>query len=149
MRGIYQLGKLYQLKQPYSRMQIMLVPTTMLERMVIFMAAHQRIQKRTTRTIKRGRELAENELKKHFDADAFLILAEIAKLDAVPDSDINEHIDTSKDMFAEYMWSRSAQDLAAYMAQVHQIISELYHTVESVEEREIIKNELAKMAQIC
>ena len=42
-----------------------------------------------------------------------------------------------------------AQDLAAYMAQVHQIISELYHTVESVEEREIIKNELAKIAQIC
>ena len=39
--------------------------------------------------------------------------------------------------------------IAAYMAQVHQIISELYHTVESVEEREIIKNELAKMAQIC
>ena len=33
--------------------------------------------------------------------------------------------------------------------QVHQIVSELYHTVESVEEREIIKNELAKMAQIC
>lgn len=27
--------------------------------------------------------------------------------------------------------------------------SELYHTVESVEDREIIKNELAKMAQIC
>ena len=52
-------------------------------------------------------------------------------------------------MFAEYMRSRSAQDLAAYMAQVHQIISELYHTGESVEEREIIKNELAKIAQIC
>lgn len=52
-------------------------------------------------------------------------------------------------MFAEYMRSRSSADLAAYMAQVHQIISELYHTVESVEEREIIKNELAKMAQIC
>lgn len=96
-----------------------------------------------------ARELAENELKKHFDADAFLILAEIARLDAVPDSDIDEHIDTSKDMFAEYMRSRSAQDLATYMAQVHQIVSELYHTVESVEEREIIKNELAKMAQIC
>ena len=45
--------------------------------------------------------------------------------------------------------SRSSADLAAYMAQVHQIISELYHTVERVEEREIIKNELAKMAQIC
>lgn len=96
-----------------------------------------------------AKELAENELKKHFDADAFLILAEIAKLDAVPDSDIDEHIDTSKDMFAQYMRSRSAQDLTAYMAQVHQIISELYHTVESVEKREIIKNELAKMAQIC
>lgn len=96
-----------------------------------------------------ARELAENELKKHFDADAFLILAEIARLDAVPDSDIDEHIDTSKDMFAEYMRSRSRADLAAYMVQVHQIISELYHTVESVEEREIIKNELAKMAQIC
>lgn len=96
-----------------------------------------------------AKELAENELKKHFDADAFLILAEIARLDAVPDSDIDEHIDTSKDMFAEYMRSRSAQDLATYMAQVHQIVSELYHTVESVEEREIIKNELAKMAQIC
>ena len=52
-------------------------------------------------------------------------------------------------MFAKYMRSRSAQGLAAYMAQVHQIVSELYHTVESVEEREIIKNELAKMAQIC
>lgn len=96
-----------------------------------------------------AKELAENELKKHFDADAFLILAEIAKLDAVPDSNIDEHIDTSKDMFAQYMRSRSRADLTAYMAQVHQIISELYHTVESVEEREIIKNELAKMTQIC
>ena len=45
--------------------------------------------------------------------------------------------------------SRASADLAAYMTQVHQIISELYHTVESVEEREIIKNELANMAQIC
>ena len=34
-------------------------------------------------------------------------------------------------------------------SKLHQIISELYHNVESVEEREIIKNELAKMAQIC
>ena len=55
-----------------------------------------------------AKELAENELKKHFDTDAFLILAEIARLDAVPDSDIDEHIDTSKDMFAEYMRSRSS-----------------------------------------
>ena len=62
---------------------------------------------------------------------------------------LDEHIDTSKDMFAEYMRSSSSADLAAYMAQVHQIISELYHTVESVEEREIIRNALAKMAQIC
>ena len=37
--------------------------------------------------------------------------------------------------YQQIMQGRSAQDLAAYMAQVHQIISELYHTVESVEER--------------
>ena len=35
---------------------------------------------------------------------------EIARLDAVPDSDIDEHIDTSKDMFAEYMRSRSSAE---------------------------------------
>ena len=50
-----------------------------------------------------AKELAENELKKHFDADAFIILALIDKMniDLVPDSNVEILLSTIRKMLSE------------------------------------------------
>ena len=52
-----------------------------------------------------AKELAENELAKHFDVDAFIILALVDKMniDLVPDSNVDEAITDIQDLFINYM----------------------------------------------
>lgn len=49
-----------------------------------------------------AKQLAEKQLEKGFDVEAFLILCEINKLDAIPDSNIDEHISDIGQMFIDY-----------------------------------------------
>ena len=82
-----------------------------------------------------------------WDTDAFLVMGMLKLLehvDAVPESDIDEHIDTSKDLFVQYMENKTLDNLRAYMAQVCQIIFELYNTT-TISERELIAAELDKL----
>ena len=62
-----------------------------------------------------AKELAENELKKHFDVDAFLILALVDKLniDLVPESNVDETITDIQGLFVSYMRNRNLDSMFA------------------------------------
>lgn len=101
-----------------------------------------------------GEQLATTSLKGgKWDTEAFLVLSvsELLKrsgLDLVPESQIDEKTDISKDLFISYMKNRTVGNLQAYLSQIHQIISELYHTVQTDMEREVIKNSVANLEKI-
>ena len=96
-----------------------------------------------------ARELAENELKKHFDADAFIILALIDKMniDLVPDSNVDETITDIQSLFVNYMHNRSISNLEALMSTIRKMLSELYHTC-STEEKEVFTKYLSNLENI-
>ena len=60
-----------------------------------------------------AKKLAENELKKHFDVDAFLILALVDKMniDLVPESNVDETITDIQGLFVSYMRNRTKENL--------------------------------------
>lgn len=96
-----------------------------------------------------AKELAENELKKHFDVDAFIILALVDKMniDLVPDSNVDEVITDIQDLFINYMKNRSITNLEALMSTIRKMLSELYHTC-STEEKEIFTKYLSNLEDI-
>ena len=96
-----------------------------------------------------ARELAENELKKHFDTDAFIILALINKMniDLVPDSNVDETITDIQSLFVNYMHNRSISNLEALMSTIRKMLSELYHTCTS-EEKEVFTKYLSNLEDI-
>lgn len=82
-----------------------------------------------------------------WDTDAFLVMAMLELLkraDVLPDSDIDEHIDTSKDLFVQYMNDKTLDNLKLYIAQVCQIVFEIYHT-STASERSLIISELDRL----
>ena len=96
-----------------------------------------------------AKELAENELKKHFDVDAFLILALVDKMniDLVPESNVDETITDIQGLFINYMHNRSIGNLEALMSTIRKMLSELYHTCTS-EEKEVFAKHLSNLENI-
>lgn len=96
-----------------------------------------------------AKELAENELKKHFDVDAFLILALVDKMniDLVPESDVDETIADIQGLFVKYMEQRNSQNLETLLSTIYKMLSELYMTCDS-EEKEIFKKHLGSLQNI-
>lgn len=98
-----------------------------------------------------AKELAENELKKHFDAEAFIILALLHKLDVsfdiVPESNIDESIENIQDLFVEYMRHRNLDNLEVLLATIRKMLSELYMSCDT-EEKEVFKKHLTTLQNI-
>jgi hypothetical protein len=96
-----------------------------------------------------AKELAENELKRHFDADAFIILALIDKMniDLVPESNVDETITDIQGLFINYMHNRSIGNLEALMSTIRKMLSELYHTC-TTEEKEVFAKYLSNLEDI-
>lgn len=98
-----------------------------------------------------AKELAENELKKHFDADAFIILALLDKLDVsvdlVPESTIDESIENIQDLFVEYMHHRNLDNLEILLSTIRKMLSELYMSCDT-EEKEVFKKHLTTLQNI-
>ena len=96
-----------------------------------------------------AKELAENELKKHFAADAFIILALIDKMnvDLVPESNVDETITDIQGLFINYMHNRSISNLEALMSTIRKMLSELYHTC-TTEEKEGCTKHLSNLESI-
>ena len=87
-----------------------------------------------------AKELAENELKKHFDVDAFILLALIDKMniDLVPESTVDETITDIQGLFVSYMRNRTKENLEILLSTIRKMLSELYMTCNS-DEKEIFK----------
>ena len=96
-----------------------------------------------------AKELAENELKKHFDVDAFLILALVDKMniDLVPESDVDETIIDIQSLFVSYMRNRTKDSLEILLSTIRKMLSELYVTCNS-DEKEIFKKHLETLQNI-
>lgn len=96
-----------------------------------------------------AKELAENELKRHFDVDAFLILALVDKMniDLVPESNVDETIIDIQSLFVSYMRNRTKDSLEILLSTIRKMLSELYMTCDS-EEKEIFKKHLETLQNI-
>ena len=96
-----------------------------------------------------AKELAENELKKHFDVDAFLILALVDKMniDLVPESNVDETITDIQGLFVSYMRNRTKENLEILLSTIRKMLSELYTTCNS-DEKEIFKKHLETLQNI-
>ena len=96
-----------------------------------------------------AKELAENELKKHFDTDAFLILALVDKMniDLVPESNVDETITDIQGLFVSYMRNRTKENLEILLSTIRKMLSELYMTCNS-DEKEIFKKHLGTLQNI-
>lgn len=96
-----------------------------------------------------AKELAENELKKHFDTDAFIILALVDKMniDLVPESNVDETITDIQGLFVSYMRNRTKENLEILLSTIRKMLSELYMTCNS-DEKEIFKKHLETLQNI-
>ena len=96
-----------------------------------------------------AKELAENELKKHFDVDAFILLALIDKMniDLVPESNVDETITDIQGLFVSYMRNRTIENLEILLSTIRKMLSELYMTC-NLEEKEIFKKHLETLQNI-
>jgi hypothetical protein len=96
-----------------------------------------------------AKELAENELKRHFDVDAFLILALVDKMniDLVPESNVDETIIDIQSLFVSYMRNRTKENLEILLSTIRKMLSELYMTCD-LDEKEIFKKHLETLQNI-
>jgi hypothetical protein len=96
-----------------------------------------------------AKELAENELKRHFDVDAFLILALVDKMniDLVPESNVDETIIDIQSLFVSYMRNRTKDSLEILLSTIRKMLSELYMTC-NLDEKEIFKKHLETLQNI-
>ena len=93
--------------------------------------------------------LRNNELKKHFDVDAFLILVLVDKMniDLVPESNVDETITDIQGLFVSYMRNRTKENLEILLSTIRKMLSELYMTCNS-DEKEIFKKHLETLQNI-
>lgn len=99
-----------------------------------------------------AKQLAEKSLEKGFDVEAFLVLAEIQRLqpieDLVEESTVDEDINDISKLFIKYFYDRSVQNLEDLLISIRQMLSELYHTVETNEERDLFKSYLSDLSDM-
>lgn len=97
-----------------------------------------------------AKQLAENQLTKGFDVEAFLILAEIQRMsdiDLVPESNIDETITDIQGLFINYMHNRNIDNLEILLSTIRKMLSELYMSCTETE-REIFKKHLTTLQNI-
>lgn len=96
-----------------------------------------------------AKELAENELKRHFDVDAFIIMALITGMnfDLVPESNVDETIEDIQGLFVSYMRNRTKDNLEILLSTIRKMLSELYMTCD-LDEKEIFKKHLETLQNI-
>lgn len=97
-----------------------------------------------------ARQLAENELSKHFDVDAFIILALLDKMDVdlVPESNVDETITDIQGLFVQYMNNRTVENLELLLSTIRRMLSELYNTCDDTE-KDLFKKHLYTIGNIC
>lgn len=89
-----------------------------------------------------ARQLAEKELTKGFDVEAFLILAELSRMDAVPESNVDEGISDIGKIFIEYFYNQSTENLVKLADRLIQTVSEVYQTIGNADDKRLFREKL-------
>ena len=98
-----------------------------------------------------AKRLATNSLAKGFDVQAFIILTLLNKeepVDLVPQSNVDERIQDIMNCFVKYFYNKNVDNLDSLLSTVHKMLSELYHTAESEQERELFRQHLQALSSI-
>ena len=91
-------------------------------------------------------ELANKALNSGFDPEAYIVKYIAEKklkenpVDLIPDSSIDEGIQLLLDLFVSYYNNKSVDTLEPFLLILRQVISELYHTCPTQDERDEIRN---------
>lgn len=101
-----------------------------------------------TESIPMAKKLAERQLEKGFDVEAFLILAEINKMDTIPESNIDEHITDIGKMFEEYYYNPNTEALENLLNRFISTLSEIYHNIYTAEEKVLFKTKIQVLNSI-
>lgn len=96
-------------------------------------------------SIPMAKQLAEKQLEKGFDVEAFLILCEINKMDAIPESNVDEHISDIGQMFIEYYYNPSTEALEKLCNSFILTISEVYNTIYNIEDKNLLKTKIQSL----
>lgn len=96
-----------------------------------------------------AKQLAENELKRHFDIQAFMILCLLSQIetDLVPESTVDETITDIQSLFVRYMHNRTTNNLEILLSTIRKMISELYMSC-SENERSIFEKHINSLTNI-
>lgn len=96
-----------------------------------------------------AKQLAENELKRHFDIQAFMILCLLSQIetDLVPESTVDETITDIQSLFVRYMHNRTTNNLEILLSTIRKMISELYMSC-SENERSIFDKHINSLTNI-
>ena len=89
-----------------------------------------------------ARQLAEKELTKGFDVEAFLVLAELSRMDAVPESNVDEGISDIGKIFIEYFYNQSTENLVRLADRLIQTVSEVYQTIGNADDKRLFKTKI-------
>ena len=91
-------------------------------------------------------ELANKALNTSFDPEAYIVkfiaeerIKENKAKDIIPDSSVDEGIQLLLDLFVSYYNNKSVDTLEPFLLMLRQIISELYNTCNTDEERDTIR----------
>lgn len=99
-----------------------------------------------------ARQLAENQLKKGFDVEAFLILmaleGNVKNIDLIPESHIDETLTDITGLLVKYFNNKTIKNLDILLSTVRQMMSELYHTCETNEEKQLFKGYFSDLSSI-
>lgn len=104
-------------------------------------------------------ELAEQALKRgRVDSDAYLVKVisemvmsrteSVSTNDRVPESQIDEQIDTMQDMFVVYMKNKTLDNLEEFLLHSKRILSEVYHDCDTLEKRKMCRDIFEKISEI-
>ena len=92
-----------------------------------------------------AKQLAEKELAKGFDVEAFLILSFINQLDVIPESNVDNHISDIGQMFVDYYYNPTNDALYKLLNSFSKAISEIYHTLNTQEQQHLFKQEIQRL----
>lgn len=101
-----------------------------------------------TEAIPVAKQLAERQLSKGFDVEAFLILCELSKMDTIPESNIDEHISDIGKMFTNYYYNPSTIALETLTNSFIKAFLEIYHIVPKIEDKELLKTKIKNLIEM-
>lgn len=92
-----------------------------------------------------AKQMAENALQKGFDFEAFVVLCEISKMDAIPESSIDNAISDIGQIFVEYYFNPTSDSLAQLMDSFANVLTEIYNTIDNDKDKAMVRDKIRNL----